>query len=382
MLAEARLKAGWQGEGGGRGGNRTWSALTGVVAAASLPALVLDKELAAFIAIQAAILTLVAIAAVGQVRERGIVSFLSSMPLSPGEAGRVVGRALVLAIAVPAAIFPLMVTITLLVVRLDTAFCIVAIASSVLVSAWPACLSQLLAPALFHVAREGRRDVVQDLPVTIRMGCPTIAVGRALLEVAFRDARHVATLLGPAVAAVAIMLLGFFFQVSEPVFAFFWLYVLTGFLPFFISSAVAGAGDRLVQGFNAVPRFTRRLLTAKQVISGLFFLAILAASTAFVVGCVADPWQFLLIAASLPLVGWFFCSIMLFTFEALGHVTRVGRHFLAFILAFNIFGSMFWNLSMIVPLGPAASTAVMVAAGLAGIVLLEWLKRLVYRFIG
>ncbi len=382
ILAEALFKAGRHGEGVGGGGNGTWIALTCVAATASLPALVLVKGLAAFLAIQAAVLTLVTIAAAGQVRERGIVSFLSSMPLVPGAAGRVAGRAIVLASAVPAAIVPVLAAITLLAAQIDMTFSFVAVASSSLVSAWPACLSRLLGPALLRPSTGARRNDAQEPTVAIRHGWPTASIGRALLEVAFRDARHTATMLAPAVAAIAVLLAGSAFPASEPVFEFFWLYVLTGFLPFFISSAVAGAGDTLALGFNAVPRFTRRLLAAEQAISGILFLAILAASTAFVASRVADPGQFLLLAASLPLIGWFSCSITLIALGGVGHVVRVGRHFLVLILAFNIFGSMFWNLSMIEPLGPAATTAAMIATGLAGIVLLEALKRVVYRLVG
>jgi len=187
-------------------------------------------------------------------------------------------------------------------------------------------------------------------------------------------------MLAPVVAAVAVILAGFSVQEYNPVFAFFWLYILTGFLPFFISSAVSGAGDFIAPGFLALPRYTRRLLAAKQAISGVLFLAILAASTAFIAVRVANPAQFLLLAASLPLIGWFSCSITIFALDAVGLVLHVHRHFIVLILALNIFGSMFWNLSMIEPLGAAATTASMVALGLAGVVLLEALKRLAYRF--
>ncbi|MBN2153677.1 MAG: hypothetical protein JW839_19630 [Candidatus Lokiarchaeota archaeon] len=382
VLAESRYKAGRNCDQGGVGGSCTSIALACVTAAAIAPVLVVGNDLTAFLAIQAAFLTLVAVSAAGQARKPGILSFLSVMPLPPGAAGRSVGLAIALATALPAAVFPSLAAVVLAVARPGAAYSALAITASVLVAAWPACLSFLLAPAVLRRGPGASRQDAQESSISFRPSSPTWAVGRALLGVMFKDARHAATVLAPAIAAAAVILAGFSFDVSDPVIAFFWLYVLTGFLPFFIASAVSGAGYDLAPGFLALPRYTRRLLGAKQGISGLLFLAILGASTAFVAGRVADPGRFLLLAASLPLVGWFSCSLTLLALESLGHFVHVGRHFVVLVLAFNVFGSMFWNLSMVEPLGAAMTTASTVALGIAGIVLLDVLKRLAYRAVG
>jgi hypothetical protein len=382
MLAEARFKAGKHGEETRAGGNATWIALAILITLAALPVLVGGENIGAFLGIQAALLTLVVVAAAGQFRDRGIVSFLSSMPLLPGAANRVAARAVLLASITPAVIYPVLAVIALLIARLDATFSIMAAVSSALVSTWPICLSRMLASTLLRPVKRKTKGAGQEPSIAVRTGSPSVSIGRALVEITFHDARHAATVLAPAVAALAIILAGFTFQMDDPTFAFFWLYILTGLLPFFISSAVTGAGDRLASGFGALPGFDRRLLGVKQAISGTIFLAIMTASVAYAAYHVTDPGMFLLLAAGLPFTGWFSCSITLLALDALGRITRVGRHFLALILAFNIFGSMFWNLSMVDPLGPAAMVATTVATGLAGIVLLEVLKRLTYRLVG
>jgi len=380
VLAESRFGAGLRGEMGNTRGDVTSVALACITAVASAPVLLLGNDLAAFLVIQAAFLTLVAVSAAGQARKPGILSFISSMPLSPREIERSIARAIIMATAVPSAIFPALVAISLSIMQPGNACRILAIASSSLVATWPACLSCILVPAVLkQKPRVPRRDV-HESSILLRSRSPAWNIGRSLIGVLFGDARNLATLLAPVVATAAIILAGFSVHVSDPVFAFFWLYILTGFLPFFISSAVSSAGNSFAPGFLALPMYTRRLLAAKQAISGFLFTSILAASTAFVAARVADPAQFLLLAASLPMVGWFSCSLTLLALDTARYVVHVHRHFLVLILAFNIFGSMFWNLSMVVSLGTAMTTASMVALGLAGVVLLEALKRLAYRF--
>ncbi len=382
VLAESRYKAGRQGDPAGAGGGATWAALAFVTAVAGALVLVLGNGLGMFLAIQAAFLTLIAVATAGQVRKPGILSFLSSLPLPTKVVERSVGEAIAAASAVPATTFPVLATISLSIARPVTVYSILAIASSLVVAAWPTCLSLLLAPVVLRQRPGTTSQDAEESSICIRQSLPTWNIGRALLVVLFRDARNLATVLAPVVASAAVILAGFSVQVSDPVFAFFWLYILTCFLPFFISSAVSSAGDCIAPGFLALPRYTRRLLAAKQLISGILFLIILAASTALVAGRVADPGQFLLLAASLPLVGWFSCSITLLALDAVGFVLHIHRHFIVFILAFNIFGSIFWNLSMVEPMGAAMTTAAMVAMGLAGVVLLEVLKHAIYRAIG
>ncbi|MEX2681758.1 MAG: hypothetical protein Q6373_009160 [Candidatus Sigynarchaeota archaeon] len=380
VLAESRFKEGTHGKPGSPGGNTASIALACVTATAGALVLALGNNFVAFLGIQAAFLTLLAISAAGQARKPCIRSFLSSMPLPTRTVERSIGGAITMATAIPSATFPVLAAIALSITQPGAAYCILAVVSSILVAALPAGLSQVLALAVIKLNPKAPGRDVQETMIRIWPSSPAWNIGRSLMEVLFKDARNLATLLAPVVATAAIILAGFSVQVSDPVFAFFWLYILTGFLPFFISSAVSGAGDGIAPCFLALPRFTRRLLAAKQAVSGALFLAILAASTAIIACRVADPAQFLLLAAGLPLVGWFSCSITLLALDAVGLVLHTHRHFIVMILAFNIFGSMFWNLSIIEPLGAAITTALMIALGLASVVLLEALKRLAYRF--
>jgi hypothetical protein len=380
VLHESRYWANNRDEGGGSA--LMWPMVATATAIACLPVLVIGHNLGGFLAVQAVLSTLVVVSIAGQVKERTISSFLSSMPFPQCLAKRVVTWAIIIGSAIPATIFPLFAAITTMIVPLGLCDTIGIIISSILVSWWPACLSGLLAPASIWVPCNPSKSLVTEASIQISATKSTLVIGKTILDILFRDAKHAATMLAPAVLAIAVILGGFSVNNSDPVLAFFWLYVLTGLLPFFVASAVSNAGNRLLPGFNILPRFSRVLLGAKQAISGLLFLSILVTSTVMLSTRTSDPGRFLLLATSLPLIGWFSCSITILALDAISHVVRVGRHFLVLIFVVNIFGSMFWNLSMIGIAGEAMTTAIMIILGLAGIAGQELLKKLVYRCTG